>query len=68
MKRKPDPRRSEGARLERKATRAYLRRRFTAALALLASDHALGEATAFDAALKWVLTRQKRYDKRPGGL
>ena len=53
-----DPKRSAGARLERKAIRAYLRR-------LLAHDDA---NPAIATALAWVLGRQKRYDSKSGGL
>lgn len=52
-----DPKRSEGARLERKAMRAYLRRLWTKT----------GDPT-IAAALAWVLARQSRYDKKAGGL
>lgn len=55
-----DPLRSAGARTERKALRAYLRRR-------LARDGWMHKPTV-DSILAWVLGRQKRYDARPGGL
>lgn len=54
----PDVKRSEGARLERKAMRAYLRRQLQSGMF----------SPAIEKALAWVLTRQKRYDKRKGGL
>lgn len=53
-----DPKTSAGARLERKAFRAYLRRR-------MGSTTQAGELAAV---LAWVLARQARYDKRGGGL
>jgi hypothetical protein len=49
---------SEGARLERKALRAYLRRE----LKKTPADVALQNT------LVWLLGRQKRYDKVEGGL
>lgn len=58
---KPDPRLSEGARLERWALRAKLRREI----------RSTGRANAVVRVrdlLQWVLDRQKRYDRRPGGL
>lgn len=58
MKRKPDPRRSEEARVERKAFREYLRRKLTEG----------AQWEDLNIILDWVLARQKRYDKRPGGL
>lgn len=51
-----DPKTSAGARLERKAFRAYLRRMA-----------ARGKGTIAEA-LDWVLARQTRYDKKTGGL
>lgn len=53
--------RSEGARVERKAIRAYLRR-------LLRWTADASRVRAIEDVLKWVLSRQKRYDRRPGGL
>lgn len=50
-----DPKRSEGARLERKSIREYLRR-------------ALKRGGSVAAALAFVMTRQQRYDKKAGGL
>lgn len=58
---KPTPAKSEGARYERAALRNYLRREIQKAkydLSKMALQEVLG----------WVLTRQKRYDKKPGGL
>lgn len=52
-----DPKRSEGARLERAAVRAYLRR--------IASK---SQNPAIEQAIAWVLGRQKRYDAKTGGL
>jgi hypothetical protein len=52
---------SAGARYERAAICAYLRRQL----------NALGEgaeASSLGPVLDWVLARQKRYDKRVGGL
>jgi hypothetical protein len=59
-----DPKRSAGARTERAAFRAYLRR------ALKREPKALEEpyTSELQFALYWVLNRQKRYDKRAGGL
>ncbi len=56
-----DPKTSAGARTERAAFRAYLRRQL----------NALGEgaeASSLGPVLEWVLGRQKRYDKKAGGL
>lgn len=59
-----DPKRSEGARLERRAVRDYLRRAIKAAIK--ANDsHRVG---LLSEALDWVLDRQDRYDARSGGL
>jgi hypothetical protein len=52
-----DPKTSAGARLERKACREYLRRLFTRT-----------QSDDVQQALAWVLKREKRYDRRPGGL
>ena len=52
---KADPKVSLGARLERKAMRAYLRR-------------AIRHRKTLDDALEFVLTRQERYDQKPNGL
>lgn len=50
-----DPKSSEGARLERRSIREYLRR-------AIKSRKSLADALAF------VMTRQSRYDKKAGGL
>ncbi len=55
-----DPLRSEGARLERKAVREYLRRK----LARMGKEH----DGSVNEVLAWMLAREKRYSKRPGGL
>lgn len=59
--------RSEGARWERKAIRAFLRRQIKKALR---GD--LGTVVSpdlpFENVLSWVLDRQRRYDKQKGGL
>lgn len=55
---------SEGARYERAATRARLRRRirqYNSERMYLCSD-------ALKIELSWQLARQKRYDAKPGGL
>lgn len=59
-----DPKRSEGARLERKVMQAYLRRLLKKKWpgTLVTPD------LPFKKVLNWVITRQKRYDRRPGGL
>lgn len=54
-----DPKVSAGARLERAAFRSYLRR---------AISRATIGADSGAAILEWVLARQKRYDKKTGGL
>lgn len=56
--------RSEGARYERAAMRARLRRRIQEENDL---DHPVGERI-LTTELNWVLQRQSRYDKAPGGL
>jgi hypothetical protein len=65
---KADPLTSAGARLERAAMRRYLRRR----LNILSSENhdpwKQGEVEAITAVLAFVLGRQGRYDKAPGGL
>ncbi len=50
-----DPKTSEGARLERKALRTHVRR-------------AIARKWGLERVLKFVLTRQTRYDKKVGGL
>lgn len=58
---KADPKTSEGARLERRAMRDYLRRRMKCP-----------ECQPFygfiSETLAWVLRRQQRYDGKAGGL
>jgi hypothetical protein len=62
---KANPLISEGARLERKAVRAYLRRQ----LERVRDDIHIEYATnVLEEALNWILARQKRYDARKGGL
>lgn len=59
------PLRSEGARLERKAMRAKLRRR----IADMDRKHAYTSVRIeLCRLLSWVLTREKRYDAKAGGL
>lgn len=59
---KADPKESLGARLERKAMRAYLRRQ----LSIEGTNTATGRA--LHAALDWLLARSARYDRKAGGL
>lgn len=59
-----DPKTSAGARLERKVFREYLRRRLRTTTRV---DQLLLRLEV-QAILNWVLAREKRYDKRPGGL
>lgn len=54
------PERSEGARYERKAIRNYLRRQI--------ANERTENQKVLEVVLDWVLTRQKRYDKKTGGL
>jgi hypothetical protein len=56
-----DPARSDGARYERAATRNRLRRQITRAVVT-------ADAQVLQRELDWVLSRQSRYDKAPGGL
>lgn len=56
------PAHSEGARLERRAFRNMLRRRLSSALKTASGTD------AYQDTLDWVLARQKRYDKKAGGL
>jgi len=61
---KADHKRSEGARYERAAVRAYLRRELKKA-----GDTAfIDRIDALEDVLNWMLDRQQRYDKAPGGL
>lgn len=57
---KADPKVSHGARVERAAFRAYLRRMMKRASPV--------EEGMLDTCVLWVLDRQKRYDKAAGGL
>lgn len=59
-----DPKLSEGARLERRATRAHLR----SVLRQLETGVALSPQAVVRGILDWTLNRAKRYDKAPGGL
>jgi len=61
---KPDHARSEGARYERAAFRAFLRREITRYHAV----HNEISAAVMQNTLNWVRARQSRYDKAPGGL
>lgn len=56
-----DPKLSAGARAERKAFRAFLRRYLKG----IQNPFRLAVAEEI---LEWVLARQERYDKQPGGL
>ena len=58
---KADHARSEGARYERAAVRARLRRQINSATLLIVK-------VALQEELNWILERQERYDKAPGGL
>lgn len=58
---KPDPKFSAGARLERKAFTAYLRRYAN-------KPQTAADGTVAAQILSWVLRREARYSKRPGGL
>ncbi len=58
---KANPLFSAGARYERAAFRDYLRGKIVKCLDTLSED-------AFKVTLRWILERQKRYDKKPGGL
>jgi hypothetical protein len=58
---KADPKFSEGARMERKAFRDRLRRSLKDTLTPPAQ-------AVLQEELDWVLSRQKRYDSKPGGL
>jgi len=59
------PERSDGARRERKAMRAYLRRQIQT---VERDTLARNGPWQFKAVLSWVLGRQRRYDARRGGL
>jgi hypothetical protein len=57
-----DPKVSDGARQERKAMRAYLRRQ-------IRSNKTLPiDIAVYETVLDWVLARQMRYDHAKGGL
>lgn len=64
---KANPLKSEGARLERKAVRTYLRQRIRHWDRLDAYGGPVGRVMLQEA-LDWILARQKRYDARPSGL
>mgnify|MGYP001613740199 CR=1 FL=1 len=53
--------RSDGARYERAAVRAYLRRSIKRAVIR-------DDVVTLTNVLDWILARQSRYDKAPGGL
>lgn len=57
---------SAGARYERAAFRGYLRRQLAAVRK--GHDDVSPEEEVIQDALLWVLERQRRYDKRAGGL
>jgi len=57
-----DHAKSEGARYERAAYRARLRRRIKTCNPFKSTVEALKDELA------WILARQSRYDKAPGGL
>lgn len=60
---------SAGARYERKALRDYLTRRAHALAVRVNQLKPIPSAlNGLEGALRWVKTRQRRYDKRPGGL
>lgn len=61
---KPDPRKSEGARTERRSFRSHLVRLINK------SDKAgtFGQTATYRRLLTWVLAREQRYSRRPGGL
>jgi hypothetical protein len=59
---KANPLLSAGARLERSSFRIYLKNKITN------GSDVLRERETLEAVLRWVRGRQKRYDKRPGGL
>lgn len=59
---------SEGARYERSAFRAMLRRRLKVLKEQRGPLSGNGAYEGVNAALIWVLKRQERYDKKAGGL
>lgn len=60
-----DPLKSAGARLERKSMRAFLRRLSTSTIK---GNGTAEEIRMCEFILDWVIKRQERYDKKPGGL
>jgi len=58
---KTDHARSEGARVERASYRARLRRQIKGSIFIIVRE-------ALRIELDWILERQARYDKAPGGL
>lgn len=63
------PQTSEGARLERKALRAYLRRKLAAEKETqIGGSPATAYVRALEEVLTWVMGRQRRYDAKAGGL
>ena len=61
---KADPKFSEGARMERVAVRNRLRRM----IKKYGEAGNISHAETLGIELQWILDRQKRYDKVPGGL
>jgi hypothetical protein len=61
---KANPLFSAGARFERASFRAYLKNQIDKWI----NSGNEARAGTFKTVLKWVQGRQKRYDKRPGGL
>jgi len=59
----PDPSYSAGARYERKALRTHLEKKLKAC-----DGRDVPQREVYELELKWVRTRQARYDKKPGGL
>lgn len=59
-----DPRTNKGARMERADDVAALRRRWRKATTAGQTER----AAAYDEFLHYKRTRQKRYDRKPGGL
>lgn len=62
------PEYSAGARYERKALRAYLTRLIGAIDREMDDPGMKRIQVAYQNVLRWVQTREKRYDKKPGGL
>jgi hypothetical protein len=61
MSGKADPLKSEGARMERKAIRAYLRR-------MIKEWYTEYDRELLNIILDWIDKRHKRYDAKKGGL